>query len=123
MCKRILSAMVSTKEKTHAMEFSSGIHILYGQEGEEVLLTLAGGCCTACFLYSYMLRPYAAFGTLAVVWGTGSGDGLEQTVSAFLWLRRSGLWSGAILLEDGGLDEEGRQLAEQLAERFHLTMI
>ena len=42
MCKRILSAMVSTQEKTHAMEFSSGINILFGQDGEDILLTLAG---------------------------------------------------------------------------------
>ena len=42
MCKRILSAMVSTQEKTHAMEFSSGINILYGKDGKDVLLTLAG---------------------------------------------------------------------------------
>lgn len=42
MCKRILSAMVSTQEKTQDMEFSSGINILYGQDGEDVLLTLAG---------------------------------------------------------------------------------
>lgn len=42
MCKRILTGMVSTQEKTHAMEFSSGINILYGKDGEDVLLTLAG---------------------------------------------------------------------------------
>ena len=42
MCKRILSAMVSTQEKTHAMVFSAGINILYGQNGESILLTLAG---------------------------------------------------------------------------------
>ena len=42
MCKRILSANVLIQEKTHAMEFSSGINILYGKDGEDVLLTLAG---------------------------------------------------------------------------------
>ena len=42
MYKRILSATVSTQEKSHAMEFSSGINLLYGKDGEDVLLTLAG---------------------------------------------------------------------------------
>ena len=42
MCKRILSANVLIQEKTHAMEFSSGINILYGKDGEDVLLTLGG---------------------------------------------------------------------------------
>lgn len=42
MCKRILSATVFIQEETHVMAFSSGINILYGQNGEDVLLTLAG---------------------------------------------------------------------------------
>lgn len=42
MCKRILSATVFIQEETHIMAFSSGINILYGQNGEDVLLTLAG---------------------------------------------------------------------------------
>lgn len=42
MCKGILSATVFIQEETHVMAFSSGINILYGQNGEDVLLTLAG---------------------------------------------------------------------------------
>jgi hypothetical protein len=42
MCKRILSATVFIQEETHVLAFSSGINILYGQNGEDVLLTLAG---------------------------------------------------------------------------------
>lgn len=42
MCKRILSATVFIQKETHVMAFSSGINILYGQNGEDVLLTLAG---------------------------------------------------------------------------------
>ena len=43
------------------------------------------------------------------------GDGLEQTVKALLWLRRSGLWRGEIVIEDRGLDEGGAALARTLA--------
>ena len=42
MHKRILSATISIPKETPAMEFSSGINILRGQNAEDVLLTLAG---------------------------------------------------------------------------------
>lgn len=83
-----------------------------------VLLTLAGGCCIVCFLYSYMLRPYAALGTLAVVWGVGKGDGLEQRVRSLMWLQSCGLLRCRPILVDCGLDEEGRAIAARLAERY-----
>ena len=47
----------------------------------------------------------------------GSGDGLEQTVKALLWLRRTGLWWGEVIIEDCGLDREGMALARALAEQ------
>lgn len=50
-----------------------------------------------------------------VVIGQGCGDGLEQTVRALLWLRRTGLWRGEIVIEDCGLDEDGTALARMLA--------
>lgn len=53
----------------------------------------------------------------AAVTGRGRGDGLEQTVRALLWLRRTGLWRGVIVIEDGGLDAAGRTLARTLAEQ------
>ena len=52
-----------------------------------------------------------------VVDGKGSGDGLEQTVKALLWLRRTGLWWGEVVIEDCGLDREGMALARALAEQ------
>ena len=52
----------------------------------------------------------------AEVTAEGAGNGLEQTVAALLWLRRTGLWRGSITLTDGGLDEGGRLLACRLAE-------
>ena len=53
----------------------------------------------------------------AVVEARGTGEGLEQTVKALLWLRRTGLWRGAIVIDDHGLDERGAALARALASR------
>ena len=51
-----------------------------------------------------------------VVSAQGGGEGLEQTVKGLLWLRRTGLWRGRIVIEDCGLDEDGAALARALAE-------
>ena len=51
-----------------------------------------------------------------VVPARGGGEGLEQTVKGLLWLRRSGLWRGGIVIEDCGLDEDGAALARTLAK-------
>ena len=53
----------------------------------------------------------------AVVEARGPGEGLEQTVKALLWLRRTGLWRGAVVIDDHGLDEAGAALARALAEQ------
>ncbi len=52
-----------------------------------------------------------------VVEAKGSGDGLEQSVKAILWLRRTGLWWGDVVIEDCGLDREGVALARALADQ------
>ena len=52
-----------------------------------------------------------------VVDAKGSGDGLEQTVKALLWLRRTGLWWGEVVIRDRGLDRDGIALAQALAEQ------
>ena len=49
--------------------------------------------------------------------GEGRGDGLEQMVRGLLWLRRTGLWRGTVVIEDRGLDREGQQLARTLARQ------
>lgn len=82
------------------------------------LLVLTELCCTACILYSKMLRPHSAQGTWAVVWGFGSGEGLEQRVRSLMWLRSCGLLCCDLVLADGGLDESGRALATRLAGRY-----
>ena len=52
-----------------------------------------------------------------VVDAQGDGCGLEQTVKALLWLRRTGLWWGEVVIRDRGLDREGIALAQALAEQ------
>ena len=51
-----------------------------------------------------------------VVCAEGDGGGLEQTVKALLWLRRTGLWWGEVVIRDRGLDAGGLALARALAE-------
>ena len=51
----------------------------------------------------------------------GGGEGLEQTVRGLLWLRRTGLWRGEIVIEDCGLDREGLALAQALAGRHGVS--
>ena len=55
--------------------------------------------------------------TQTVITGRGRGDGLEQSVKALLWLRRTGLWRGEVIIEDCGLDADGTALAQMLAEK------
>ena len=52
-----------------------------------------------------------------VVDAQGSGEGLEQTVKALLWLRRAGLWQGRVVIRDRGLNPEGLALAQTLGRR------
>ena len=51
----------------------------------------------------------------------GGGEGLEQTVRGLLWLRRTGLWRGEVVIEDCGLDGDGAALARALAEEGGVT--
>ncbi len=83
-----------------------------------VLSALTGICCTACLLYSYLLRPYTTQGTWAVVWGFGGGEGLEQRVRSLVWLQSCGLLRCNLVLADVSLDERGRALAVRLAGRY-----
>jgi len=82
------------------------------------LICMAGLCCAACMLYCQMLCPHSAQGTWAVVWGFGSGEGLEQRVRSLMWLHSCGLLRCSLMLADGGLDETGRALAVRLVERY-----
>lgn len=52
-----------------------------------------------------------------IIEARGGGEGLEQSVKALLWLRRTGLWWGEVVIEDCGLSREGEALARALAQR------
>ena len=89
------------------------------------LLAAFGLVCLGWMAFGAMVLPVGSEGvaTRAVITASGGGEGLEQALSALLWLRRSGLWNGEIFLEDDGLNEEGKALAVRLAQRFSLPMI
>ena len=53
--------------------------------------------------------------TRLTVSARGGGEGLEQTVRGLLWLRRTGLWRGEVVIEDCGLNGDGLALARALA--------
>lgn len=87
-------------------------------------------------VFQFLAVLLAAFGLVSLVWlavgalllpgvcharmvieAKGNGDGLEQTVKALLWLRRTGLWWGEVVIEDCGLSGEGEALARTLSEQ------
>ena len=91
-------------------------------------------------ILSFLAILLAAFGLVSLGWlalgalllpgrcaarftvsARGGGEGLEQTVKGLLWLRRTGLWRGEIVIEDCGLDEDGAALARALAEESGVT--
>ena len=84
-----------------------------------VLLAGFGLVCLAWLAFGKMVLPVGTeeVSVRAVLTTSGDGAGLEQTVSALLWLRRTGLWQGEILLADGGLDPVGLEIAQRLADQ------
>ena len=91
-------------------------------------------------VFQFLAALLAAFGLVSLGWlalgalllpgvcparmvvdARDSGDGLEQTVKALLWLRRTGLWWGEVVIEDCGLNREGEILARTLAGRNGVT--
>jgi len=84
------------------------------------LLTVVGLLCLGWTLFGRLLTPAGKLGAplYAVVRGEGDGSGLEYTVRALAWLRGKDLAGCPVLLVDAGLDEEGRQVAALLLERW-----
>lgn len=66
-------------------------------------------------VWGRMLLPIPCRAEVTV---TGQGDGaeLEQAVKGLLWLRRSGLWRGTVLIRDGGLNTKGMAVARRLTQ-------
>ena len=81
-----------------------------------LLFILFGVACLAWMALGALLLP-GLCPVRAVVAAEGAGDGLEQTVKGLLWLRRTGLWRGTVVIEDRGLDPAGMALARTLARQ------
>ena len=84
----------------------------------EILAVLAvlGMACLVWQAGGWLLLP-GRCPVRAQVLASGDGDGVEQTVRALLWLRRSGLWRGQVVIVDSGLSREGLSLVMALARR------
>ena len=92
-------------------------------EAALVLMMVVGMCCIGCVLYCRILLPGKACDMWAVVWAQGAGEDLEQRVRCLMWLHSCGLLRCAVVIADAGLDEQGRDLAERLLERWPLLTL
>ena len=78
------------------------------------LLAVVGMACVVWLAYGWLLLP-GSCPVRVVVTASGSGEGLEQTLKGLLWLRKNRLWTGAVTIEDGGLNRAGLDLALTLS--------
>lgn len=88
------------------------------------LKLLTAALAAAAFLFllwllrGYMLmpiRPGRAVELTLRLRVTGEDKTLEETVDALLWLRENGTLPARLIIEDAGMDEETRLVAELLA--------
>ena len=78
-------------------------------------LCAAGLAFFAWWLFDRVLRPLPGQGVCALLPGRGDGEGLEQSVRAFVWLRSLGLLSCCVVIADLDLTAQGREVALRLA--------
>lgn len=72
-----------------------------------VLLAAFGAVSLGWLALGAMVLPGECPGRM-VIGAAGDAPGLEQAVRGALWLRRTGLWRGRVVIEDLGLTEDGR---------------
>ena len=70
------------------------------------------------WLLGRLLRPLQGQSACVLLPGRGGGEGLEQTVRGFIWLRSLGVVKVPILVADLGLDPAGREVALKLCARW-----
>ena len=87
-------------------------------EALAALFCAAGLALVLWWLIGRLLRPFPAGGLCALLAGRGDGEGLEQSVRAFIWLRSLGLLSCPVVIADAGLSPRGRGLALRLTLRW-----
>lgn len=67
------------------------------------------------WLLGWLLRPSCLLSIRVVIPGRGEGEGLEQTLRFFRWLRGLGLFQCSVVIADVDLTPAGWQLALALA--------
>lgn len=70
-----------------------------------------------CFL-GFLLRPVFTETMTTLFPAKDDGNGLEQCVRAYAWLREGRLSGGIFLIVDQGLNENGRKTAQKLSETY-----
>ena len=88
-------------------------------DGFWTAVCVIGLACLGWWLAGKLLCPVPSSGTWVVLAGRGEGDGLEQKVRAFLWLRSLGLLRCPVVIADMGLNEQGKEVVGRLALRWH----
>lgn len=86
------------------------------------ILAVFGMACLIWLAYGWLLAPTPC-PIRATIQAEGMGDGVERTLRGLLWLRRSGVWHGEILIRDCGLTREGLALAMQLSRQYNVNFI
>ena len=76
-----------------------------------VLLAAFGMVSVGWLVLGALVLPGGCAGRI-VIDARGDGEGLEQAVKAALWLERSGLWRGAVVIEDAGRARLARRWPE-----------
>ena len=87
----------------------------------DILLALACAgalALVAWWLFGLLLRPLPGRGARVLLPGRGEGEGLEQQVRCFVWLRGMGLLRCPIVIADAGLTPAGWELALRLSARW-----
>ena len=82
------------------------------------LLCMLGLAFVGWWLFGLLLRPLPGREARVVLPGRGEGEGLEQMVRSFLWLRGLGLLRCPIVIADLGLTPAGWELAMRLTARW-----
>ena len=82
------------------------------------IICILGLAFVGWWLFGLLLRPLPGKEARVVLAGAGEGEGLEQQVRSFLWLRGLGLLRCPIVIADAGLTPAGWELASRLTARW-----
>lgn len=83
------------------------------------VLFIIGSAALLWYLFGRLLRPIRGERIWLVLPAQGDGAGLEETLRWLAWSRESGGVRGWAVILDRGLTPQGRELALNLARRWH----